>query len=910
MTNYKLKLKALLHDPIDKLLVIEEASRISIDPSHKCNNFQSHKRHEKVAEDLFRYLIDECPHEDIIKTADHLSSALSRIVVAPQFKDKDSQKEQFEKESSIGLNEAKFIDIFSGKVKDIQVPNDHEEVEQFFEKLGSLFRDQNERAKFLFLFLWRFLHEIFPWVETHPADSRAPNHSIYDHLVQTSAVVSALPKPAFLLFTISPVQEFISKARKTSDLWAGSYILSYLTYKAIEVIMEELGPDNVIFPNLLGQPLVDRWLYKELKNSPLIKVLTDQQFDIPQFKAFISWFEQWQKWENSQRKPNLIDEELTIANFPNRFLAIVPYEKQNDKEYGKKLAGEVEEAVKKELENLAEKVERELRNELKTPNLQVPQIRTHLLSHFQIYWVLMPWTNDTQGYSPEDALNDYKEIVSDKTETYEVVEIIKNHPYYKPANVGSAYSLLLELTERLLGARKSIRNHIQDDYYESEGEKCHLCGQFEVLDINWDKLAKSHKIKSDIELVNNQVKVKATEKLCGVCLTKRLFPDVIVKVLNLNLKEEIKFPSTAEMASIGEKRRIDSKIKNDFASKFNQFKNNKNLPPTRSVPKLKNDPLYKIDGQWLMEESYREEYFRKEYGLYNVRESDYRNILDFIKENKIDPSRYYAILMMDGDNIGKWLKGKFNPKIKDTIHPKTRDVLIKYSQKDKDLKKLLCLIHPPSPSIHQAFSRKLTKFALEEVMRIVEDEHYGKLVYAGGDDVLALLPIDEVLSCAYELQRTFKDILSPKASMSAGIVIVHYKYPLYLALEEVRNAEKLAKNEYGRNAFCIKVLRHSGEYRIFGGGWDEIEFIEEMICEFINEQIPSRFAYDFAEVVNEIGTESKEVLSLELKRIYKRKEKGEERFLVKLIDKFNNYRDVHDFINLLLISKFLADQKK
>ncbi|MEO0224192.1 MAG: type III-B CRISPR-associated protein Cas10/Cmr2, partial [candidate division WOR-3 bacterium] len=154
--------------------------------------------------------------------------------------------------------------------------------------------------------------EIFPEIEKHPADTRAPNHSIYDHLVQTSAIVSALPKPAFLLFTISPVQEFISKARKTSDLWAGSYMLSYFIYKCIEVVMEKLGPDNVIFPNLLGQPLVDRWLYEKFKNSPIIQNFSNEHY----FKKFI---------DNA-----FSDETLTIANFPNRFLAIITYENGNN----------------------------------------------------------------------------------------------------------------------------------------------------------------------------------------------------------------------------------------------------------------------------------------------------------------------------------------------------------------------------------------------------------------------------------------------------------------------------------------------------------------------------------------------------------------------------------------------------
>ncbi len=862
--DWKLKLKALLHDPPYKAKFI--------------------KTHYDEAEKLFQKIFpNESLKEDIVSISDKLSFAQSRVIIEPNFNEQN-KKDQFEKSSQVDYHECQFIDIFSKRKEPIQSP-DEEKVKKLFEKLGNLtFQNQGERAKFIFLFLWRFYPEIFPEIEKHPADTRAPNHSIYDHLVQTSAIVSALPKPAFLLFTISPVQEFISKARKTSDLWAGSYMLSYFIYKCIEVVMEKLGPDNVIFPNLLGQPLVDRWLYEKFKNSPIIQNFSNEHY----FKKFI---------DNA-----FSDETLTIANFPNRFLAIIPYENGNN------LAKEVEKTFRDELEEISKKVSDKLSNCSSNQNLKY-QIKTHLLNYFQAYWVVLPWTNDTQNYSPNEALEDYGKLISNNNNLYQTIKTIVEHPYYKPANVGSAYSLLLELTEKLLGARKSIRNVLEENYYESRGEKCHLCGEFEVLDIDWNSLRNK---KPGL--------LKKGEKLCGVCITKRLFPEIIKE--KLKLQTEIKFPSTSEMASIGEKRRLDEQVKKKFVNIFN-FKYEEDnqgnlikkprlftqkLPETISVPKLKNDLLYQIDGQFLMKETYRKDYFKKEYGL-DVSEGDYEDILKFIENNKISPSKYYAILQMDGDNMGKWLKGEFNPKIKDTIHSKVIDTLISYSEgKDIDeLKKLLCSEHPVSPSIHQAFSRRLSKFALEEVRKIVEDYHYGKLIYAGGDDLLAFLPIEEVLSCAFNLQKTFKEVLSPKASMSAGIVIVHHKYPLYLALKEVRNAEKMAKETFKKDAFCIRVISHSGEIRDTGGKWDLINFINDLICKFKNEQIPSGFAKEFSEIYENEMIENKELLKVELKRIYFRKKVENKKYIEEIIKQFENYNfEVKYFVNLFLISRFLS----
>ncbi len=893
--DWKLKLKALLHDPPYKMLTfggprqiaqkikLQKAPHIGYNTKPK-GDPNRHELHEIWAEELLNYiLVGECVKSDEVENADSLASAQSRIVVKPQLQDKQKEKE-FEDKSKVDYIECKFMDIFSENEEDIQTP-DPEKVQELFEQLGKLnFSEQDERAKFIFLFLWRFYPEIFPEINKHPADSRAPNHSIYDHLVQTSAIVSALPKPAFLLFTIGPVQSFISKARKTSDLWAGSYMLSYLIWESMKVLVKEFGPDVIIFPNLLGQPLVDRWLFENFKNSPF------NSFNETKFKE---WFENWQKFEGQKDLAKEIEEKLTIANLPNRFLAVISYNKE--------LAQNCENAFKKKLKDLAQKVYKKVENYSQNQGLK-EKIEKHLLYYFQVYWVIMPWSNSRT--SPDDALNDYKGLFGE-TELYKTIQEIVDHPYYKPANVGSAYSLLLELTEKLLGARKSVRNFKQ---IEQPREKCNLCGEFEALEIDWSKLSEE---RPGI--------VKEGEKLCGVCLTKRLFPEIIKE--ELNLSDEVKFSSTSEMASIGEKRRLKDDIKEEFKKKFNNLKS-KGLPSTSSVPKLKGDPLYEIDGQFLMEETYRKDYFEKEYGIIDVEDKDFDEIKSFLKEKGISPSRYYSILQMDGDNMGKWLKGEFNPKIKDTIHDKTRDALIQFSEgEDKEkLEKILCSAHPTSPSIHQAFSRKLSLFALENVKKIVEDDHWGKLVYAGGDDVLAFLPTEEVLKCAYNLQKKFKDVLSPKASMSAGILIVHHKYPLYLALRKVSEAGKKAKEVYGKNSFCIVFMAHSGEERECGGNWELINFIEDLICKFKTDEIPGVFPYQYLDVVEKLYDEDKnknisnikEILKNELKRIFMRKEGGDKEKLKiylegEILPRFGNL-EVKNFANIFVVARKISGE--
>src|SRR2546429_9768734 len=54
-----------------------------------------------------------------------------------------------------------------------------------------------------------------------------------------------------LLFSLGPVQSFIVLARKTRDLWLGSFLLSAL----MEASMESIDPTKLIFP---VEPRIDR----------------------------------------------------------------------------------------------------------------------------------------------------------------------------------------------------------------------------------------------------------------------------------------------------------------------------------------------------------------------------------------------------------------------------------------------------------------------------------------------------------------------------------------------------------------------------------------------------------------------------------------------------------------------------
>ena len=52
--------------------------------------------------------------------------------------------------------------------------------------------------------------------------------------------------PHLLAISVGPVQEFIASARRSRDLWFGSWLLSELSKAAAK----QIGKDNLIFPSV------------------------------------------------------------------------------------------------------------------------------------------------------------------------------------------------------------------------------------------------------------------------------------------------------------------------------------------------------------------------------------------------------------------------------------------------------------------------------------------------------------------------------------------------------------------------------------------------------------------------------------------------------------------------------------
>ncbi|MGQ9848384.1 MAG: type III-B CRISPR-associated protein Cas10/Cmr2, partial [Bacteroidales bacterium] len=468
----------------------------------------------------------------------------------------------------------------------------------------------------------------------------------------------------------------------------------------------------------------------------------------------------------------------------------------------------------------------------------------------------VPWKKDNEDIKLDDLKNFIEESEVERwEELWQFAE--KNGEF--PPNIGFLYQLIYTSLEKSMGARKNLRDFEQTDEL---GKKCHLCGEKEGV-INIEK-AKANGWKLKIGKF-----ISEGERLCIICFTKRALERYLENKFPDTFKN-FSFPSTAEVASTDFKEKVIGNGMEEFKKYIEVFKNliiqkGRDIKDivVKPLPKLKDkfQDIENIDGEWLFEENLTQKATEKNLGVrFEAKEIErLKSTLKEITDKIGKPNPYYAVIMLDADNMGKWLSGDNLPSIEYAYNSEAWEELpgdFKNELKKLSSKKLL------TPAIHASISNALKNYSLEFVRKIVEEEHLGKLVYAGGDDVLAFVNLKDLFEVMKKLRAAFsghikindgnievdwqnnigfveKDgkyflTMGPKASASCGVVIAHYKMPLKLVLDKVRETEKKAKNIYDKDAFAIALIKHSGQIREFVCKWrfdkdtEKIDAIEKM----------------------------------------------------------------------------------
>jgi CRISPR-associated protein Cmr2 len=156
--------------------------------------------------------------------------------------------------------------------------------------------------------------------------------------------------------------------------------------------------------------------------------------------------------------------------------------------------------------------------------------------------------------------------------------------------------------------------------------------------------------------------------------------------------------------------------------------------------------------------------------------------------------------------------------------------------------------------------------------------HRGHAIYAGGDDVLALLPLQGAVMAAQSLANAFHERLGAIAqrlglaadqapTLSVGLGIGHVVEPLGKLRERALRAEKLAKGDdrpprERRNALGILLGIRSGGEIPWRARWDAPQALDELlgfVGAYQRQELPSRVAYDLRDIHRRLawlGTDS------------------------------------------------------
>ncbi|MFB2967625.1 type III-B CRISPR-associated protein Cas10/Cmr2 [Aerosakkonema sp. BLCC-F183] len=729
--------------------------------------------------------------------------------------------------------------------------------------------------KCLFWWLWRCLPEAAcqqlqdNTLLLMPAETRLPDSSIWSHASITAALAGALAgyhltpadiekkwpsdktlsHPYLVSFSFTPVQELIKASRKTRDFWAGSWLLHYISATLSWKLALQYGPDTLIYPSLYQQPLIDLWLLQKY----------------PEFQDWI-------------KKPN--SRSLLTAGFPNVLVLVLPKDKVADAMQTAK------QIVKEAWRDLGNRVLDELQNNRKwMPDLQ-PNSSTWfgwLNSQWQTYWSAVPIGKEGEELKnaaiPKERETEFQlwldaqnqaYVTNQKDNLFHDNEIAFLREAYQQrlekqgrkfsVNVGSWWPKIFDQTRFALAAVKNARTWQIPTAF---GPRSTISGLGPVVHPGADWITEGETKKywqQRVGLFDGREQLNATE------IVKRTLEKVLPELLGISEDEIVaSYPDlTAGVAGylkvnagdINHQQNFDAACqailkefdwaKNaiaDMRSKWGIPWIDSNPSPKKSHPRL-------LNAGWLVEDLPTEDIGNDNKIKIEYRQQVQKVIDDYYPNN--NPADWYVLAAGDGDNMSKWLKGE---KLKSYRHYIASDL----ATKGESFQKFLELPKRMGPSTHNALSRALLDFSNQLVPYLTEQRYAGRLIYSGGDDVLAYTNLWEWDKWLWDIRQCFRGFEDPfageennegkyfdrdgdywywncdrselpsglsqrplftmghEATISFGIIIAHYSVPLAIALENLWLAESEAKehkyvdkNYITKDAVQVRIIYGNG----------------------------------------------------------------------------------------------------
>ena len=336
----------------------------------------------------------------------------------------------------------------------------------------------------------------------------------------------------------------------------------------------------------------------------------------------------------------------------------------------------------------------------------------------------------------------------------------------------------------LLARRKHWRTHhppvepgdkcqIIPDLQELSGYACYRAGEKQKK--FWAELRDRGKL--------GRLDIEKNERLCAIALIKRLMPKLAEQAVGWKLEVD-HWPSTDYVAAVPWLRRAVQEAPEEsrkYAEHVCKLGKTTTVGHRKSFRNLGDHPLAALNPDWYdlgslantgsteIKDQYKAE--DTELGLVKKLQEEARELFKLTGP----PSSYYAVLLADGDRLGQ-LVGESSGEI---------------------------------------VSQALAEFSCGAETAVKKKD--GVVVYAGGDDLLAFLPLESALECADRVAQVFTASFEEKAcerkvSLSAAVVFAHVKAPLSSVLRRAhRLLDDYAKDGNGRNSLAAAVFGRADE---------------------------------------------------------------------------------------------------
>lgn len=758
-------------------------------------------------------------------------------------------------DTDLGDIKQRSFDHFSGLLKALGAHQGEGDLRQAllaFWRFGPELSEESDNGKLGAL--WKLL----------PADTRVPDHSIWDHLDLTSAFAGAFAADpndtaALLAMSIGPVQPFIAAARSTSDLWAGSHLLSRLAWEAMRPVCEQLGPDAILFPRLRGVPQVDLWLRDQMGLPGKLFTQCD--------------------WQQGGTDSN----PLFSAALPNRFVAVVPASQART--IAEKVAATVRDWLQTKGREVVQRLLTSAGFDPETCHVPYTQMQEQLAGFPEVHWAAVPFSlitprnadkqTDLDTLQLSAAMAPFFDVEAGQARDFlaspawKVLQQKSAESHFFAPNPGALYPAVYDLAERVMAATKAVRPFTQ---HPQEGWRCSLTGETEWLTTDRTQLKKSYRQQTDTLWARIATKkpawAKKGEHLGALPAIKRLWPTLFAEEVGAALKQKDMSRFVVSTHTMALAHQLDQWLASDG-----------NMPADLDFGAVDATALPRklVKGR----------------GQHPALESAKRlpTLLDAADESENDTASakatqrvcrilgvdqletYYALLLMDGDRMGQMLSGdeQFAITYRSSFHPQVQKGFDEHAARNPAVQAYGAQNRALSPNRHLAISGALNDFSLSVVRHVVEEEHLGRVIYAGGDDVLAMLPVADALSAMHRLRLAYSGddpeheggrdprgltlskgfamlngklmrMMGTGATASCGLVIAHHQAPLNAVRRELDAAEKRAKNEGGRNAFSITVIKRSGGALYLTAKWGEALAVLTDLRDFLRADGVSRRA--------------------------------------------------------------------